>query len=107
MFLNARIQWILFIVQICLANVNCTIAPPSKDLKNVEKFNLNGWKPIHTLRVSTIQHEPFMYQIENGKFHNGIEYKLIQATVEKEHLNLSIQFHNQFKLSHFNELLYK
>lgn len=106
MFLNARIQWLYFIVQICLAMVNCT-SPTSKNLKNVEKFNLNRWKPIHTLRVSTIQHEPFIYQSENVKIHNGIEYKLIQTIAEKENLNLSIQFHNRFKPSSFNKLLYK
>lgn len=111
MFLNVKARLLLFIVHVYLSNINGS-ASPSNGLKNIDKFDLNGWKPIHTLRVSTIPHQPFMYQNENeggknGQLDNGIEYKLIKTIAEKEQLNLSIQFHDSFKSAHFNQLLYK
>lgn len=105
MCLNAKTHWLLFIVQMFMVKTS-SISPPSKDLKNLNKFNLHEWAPIYTLRVSTIQHEPFMYQSESEVL-NGVEYKLIQVIAEKQHLNLSIQFHKRFRPSHFNQLLYK
>ena len=110
MFLNVKAHFLLFIVYIYLSNIDCSVS--SNGLKNIDKFDLNGWKPIHTLRVSTIPHEPFVYQNENaggknGQRDNGIEYRLIKTIAEKEQLNLSIQFHDSFKTAHFNQLLYK
>lgn len=109
MFLNIKFHCILYFVHTYSSYINCAVSP-SNGLKNIDKFELNGWKPIHTLRVSTIPHEPFMYQNENGKnvqWLNGIEYKLIKVIAEKEQLNISIEFQDSFKSVHFNQLLYK
>lgn len=40
------------------------------------------------LRVFSTPNEPFIYRTKNGKFHNGIEYKLIKTIAEKENLKL-------------------
>lgn len=51
---------------------------------------------LNSLRVLSLNYEPFMYQ-ENGKY-NGIEYKLIKTIADKEHLDLSFQFGNGLEI---------
>lgn len=64
--------------------------------KKYEKFFLNDIKPVHSLEVSTENYAPFMYLDKSGHFH-GIEYSLIKTIAEKEQLNLSLTFSNQFR----------
>lgn len=62
-------------------------------------------KSIKNIKVSATHYEPFMYRDDlikiqsnrggDGKFHNGIEYKLIKTIAEKEHLTLSIKIFNR------------
>lgn len=107
MILSPGTQCILFIAPVWFLAKTNSVSTSTKDLKNINKFKLNEWKPINSLRVSTIQHEPFMYRTDDEKSYDGIEYKLIEVIAEKEHLNLSIHAHQRFKASHFNQLLYK
>lgn len=60
----------------------------SKPSINFEKFFLNGFKPVNFLRVFSEQYEPFMNRNENGKFNNGIEFKLFEIIAKKERLDL-------------------
>lgn len=46
---------------------------------------------IPLLRVGTAHYEPFMYQNHDGKFYNGIEYKLIQTIAEQLGMELLMQ----------------
>lgn len=99
-----KIPKVLFcIVQIVLSSAQAI----DDNFKNFEKFNLNTWQPMETLKVSAINYEPFIYRNKNGEFASGIEYQLIKMIADKEHLNLSIEFHDQFKSFHFNQLLFK
>ena len=60
---------------------------------------------IRSLRVSSSNFEPFMYQDKDGQFYNGIEYKLSKTIAEKFHLNLSFKTH--FRRSDYNPLILK
>lgn len=50
----------------------------------------NGSRAEHSLRVS-VHHFESLYHNKYSDFHNGIEYKLIKAIAEKEHLKLIVQ----------------
>lgn len=63
------------------------ISSPTR--KNYAKVFLNGVKPDNFLFVSAKHYEPFMSGNEIGEFHNGIEYKLLEAIAKKEHLDMA------------------
>ena len=62
--------------------------------KNYAKVFLNGIKPDNFLFV------PFMNRNENGKFNSGIEFKLLEAIVKKEQLDMT--FVEQYDFEHRN-----
>lgn len=64
-------------------------------LKNIQKPQFNDRKITQLLRLSANQYEPFMYRDKSGKFHNGIEYKLLETVAKKENLALNFQQNNQ------------
>lgn len=89
-----KIVLISIVQQLLLINT-VSLAPTRK---NYAKVFLNGVKPDNFLFVSAIHYEPFMNRNENGQFHNGIEYKLLEAIAKKEHLDVTLV--EQFTTKH-------
>lgn len=110
MFIPFFAPFILFFGEVCEANT-ITLSPLLKtrnEKEQVQEHLRNGEKAYRndeTLRVSSSNYEPFMYQDRDGKFNNGIEYKLLKTISEKTNLNLS--FKTQLSWSDYVRLMMK
>lgn len=78
----------------------CSISNVNLSRSNESNSPTSKKESLHSLRVSSRHYEPFVYQ-ENGKF-KGIEYNIIKAIAEKEHLNLAIHLNNGLRNLAFN-----
>lgn len=94
MFIITKSFLLLIAVQVALIKANSL---PS-DIKNYEKVFLKAIKPVDSLFVSADHYEPFIYQNKNGKFYNGIEFKLLKTIAKKE--NLEVVFIKDFEHKH-------
>lgn len=109
------IFWFVPVVEVTSFNIPVPMNGPSNVLKNYSKLfqhlNVNNdmkSSRISTLRVLSHDYAPFMYQNRNKSFHNGIEFKLIQAIAEKERLDLLItETFGRHSPENFKRLLFK
>lgn len=78
-----------------------------KNVENFRKFNLTEENHLSILRVLAKNNAPFFYQRCTGKSDSGFELKLIKTIVEKENLNVYIEFQSQIDPTDVNQLLTK
>lgn len=64
------------------------------NMKNHQEFDFLNRKMTYPLRISSSNVAPFTYKEKQGKFNNGIEYRLFKVIAEREHLALSFSSHN-------------
>lgn len=66
------------------------------------------FEPIRseTLRISTVEYEPFFYQNGNGEFYKGIEYQIVETIVKKLNMLVSYQMWHGYP-QNYDQLLSK